>query len=68
MSAGVGQDLVGGNPGWIEHVEGIIAELHCGLIHGEFVAARIVGAGFRHTPAGSLGWPNADFFSWEPNH
>jgi FkbM family methyltransferase len=63
---GAEQDLVSGNLGWLAHVEAIIAELHSGLIDGEFVAGRIVGAGFHHTPAGSLGWPNADFFSREP--
>ena len=60
---GAEQDLVSGNLGWLDNVQAIIAELHPGLIDGEFVVSRIVGAGFRYTPASSLGWSNADFFS-----
>jgi FkbM family methyltransferase len=63
---GAEQDLVSGNLGWLDNAQAIIAELHRGLIDGEFVVGRIVGAGFRYIPAGSLGWSNADFFSRRP--
>jgi len=59
---GAEQDLVSGNLGWLDNVQAIIAELHPALIDSEFVISRIVGAGFRYTPASSLGWSNADFF------
>jgi FkbM family methyltransferase len=63
---GAEQDLVSGNLGWLDNAQAVIAELHRGLIDGEFVVSRIVGAGFRYIPAGSLGWSNADFFSRRP--
>ncbi len=63
---GAEQDLVSGNLGWLDHVQAIVAELHPGLVDDAFVVSRIVGAGFHHTPASSLGWSNADYFSRWP--